>query len=93
MKKPLATIALFGAVSLALTSTASAKCCKYKKVCQPKYKYVKVWKTCYDNYGDPYQCQKTVKKKVGEKCHNKCVSWKKHCESDYDNGSDYDGSY
>jgi len=77
MKKQLGVIALFAAVTLAATGTASAKCYKWKKVCHPIYKNKVVWKTCYDKYGYPYQCKKVIKIKVGHKCKNKCVGWKK----------------
>lgn len=77
MKKQLGVIALFAAVSLAATGTASAKCVKWKKVCHPVYKHKTVWKTCHDKHGYPYKCKRTIKIKVGHTCKNKCIRWKK----------------
>lgn len=75
MKKILGIFALMGAITLATTGSASAKCYAWKKVCHPVYKHKTIWTTCYDKYKEPYQCKKTIKVKYGHKCKNKCVSW------------------
>ncbi len=88
MKKAIGMITLVGALSLALTGTASAKCYKWKKVCHPIFKHKIVWRTCYNSYDVAYQCKKKIKVKAGHKCKNKCISWKppvqKHHEETYD---------
>lgn len=80
MKKLFAILALFGALSLGVVSTASAHsgaCYSWKKVCKPVYKIKSWWGTCYKN-GYTYKCKKKKRVHVGKKCFKKCVGWQPH---------------
>lgn len=75
MKKLFSLLALIGFISMMGTGTASAKCYAWKKVCHPIYKKVAYYATCYDDYDEPYQCQKHKKVKVSSNCKSVCKSW------------------